>query len=49
VNLARPDPAVIERLPNVARDPVEGVIRAVVSTAMGFGGMNAALAFARPT
>jgi 3-oxoacyl-[acyl-carrier-protein] synthase II len=47
VNLATPDPAVLEQLPGVRADPLTGDIATVLSTSFGFGGLNAALAFSR--
>ncbi|MBA2569587.1 MAG: beta-ketoacyl-[acyl-carrier-protein] synthase family protein [Chloroflexi bacterium] len=47
VNLDVPDAAALERLPGLTGHPIEGPFRACLSTSFGFGGLNAALAFAR--
>jgi 3-oxoacyl-[acyl-carrier-protein] synthase II len=47
VNLHELDPQVAELLPGVRGRPLEGDIHAALSTSFGFGGLNAALAFAR--
>ncbi|MBA2253539.1 MAG: beta-ketoacyl-[acyl-carrier-protein] synthase family protein [Chloroflexi bacterium] len=46
VNLHELDPQVAEVLPGVRAQPLEGPIRGALSTSFGFGGLNAALAFA---
>jgi 3-oxoacyl-[acyl-carrier-protein] synthase II len=48
VNLGQVDERVLEFLPAVRRDPLEGTIRGVLSTSFGFGGLNGALCFAAP-
>ena len=47
LNLESVDPDASAQLPNITRDPVLGPFRAILSTSFGFGGLNAALAFAR--
>ncbi len=46
VNLVNPDPQAIEALPGLMSVPLEARIGGVLSTSFGFGGLNAALAFA---
>jgi 3-oxoacyl-[acyl-carrier-protein] synthase II len=48
VNLAEPDPRVMELLPGLLREGREGEYRHVLSTSFGFGGLNAALVFGAP-
>jgi 3-oxoacyl-[acyl-carrier-protein] synthase II len=48
VNLDEPDERVLQYLPLVRHDPLEGPIGAALSTSFGFGGLNAALAFSAP-
>ncbi|MEA2621416.1 MAG: 3-oxoacyl-[acyl-carrier-protein] synthase [Chloroflexota bacterium] len=48
VNLESLDPRVAEHLPGVMSEPLVAQIRTVLSTSFGFGGLNAALVFARP-
>lgn len=48
VNLEQIDQRVAELLPCVLRAPLQGRIEAALSTSFGFGGLNAALVFARP-
>ncbi|MDQ3938293.1 MAG: beta-ketoacyl-[acyl-carrier-protein] synthase II, partial [Chloroflexota bacterium] len=48
VNLAEPDPRVLEFLPCLLQAPLESPIAGVLSTSFGFGGLNAALSFSAP-
>jgi 3-oxoacyl-[acyl-carrier-protein] synthase II len=48
VNLDQPDPAVLELLPGLMRQPLEAAVGGALSVSFGFGGLNAALAFSRP-
>jgi 3-oxoacyl-[acyl-carrier-protein] synthase II len=48
VNLDEPDPAVLELLPCLLQQPLEGRIGGALSTSFGFGGLNAALSFSAP-
>ena len=48
VNLQTVDPRVSAELPHILDRPLEADIRTVLSTSFGFGGLNAALVFARP-
>jgi 3-oxoacyl-[acyl-carrier-protein] synthase II len=45
VNLRQPDEKALEALPGLLSEPFEGEMRGVLSTSLGFGGLNAALAF----
>ena len=44
VNLEHVDERALEWLPGIMREPLDGLIRGVLSTSFGFGGLNAALA-----
>jgi len=46
VNLEHVDPGAAAALPGLRAAPLEGIIRGVLSTSFGFGGLNASLAFA---
>ena len=46
VNLEHPDPDATEFLPGLMAQPLEAKIEGALSTSFGFGGLNAALAFA---
>jgi len=48
VNLTDPDPTVLAILPGLLREGRSGRYRSVLSTAFGFGGLNAALVFGGP-
>ena len=48
VNLDEPDPAVLEHLPCIMREPQKAEIGAALSVSFGFGGLNAALSFSTP-
>ena len=48
VNLERLDPEIGESLPCVQGRPIQRAFDGVLSTSFGFGGLNAALVFARP-
>jgi 3-oxoacyl-[acyl-carrier-protein] synthase II len=47
-NLAEPAPEVIEQIPALLREPCARPFRRVLSTAFGFGGLNAALVLGQP-
>jgi 3-oxoacyl-[acyl-carrier-protein] synthase II len=48
VNLEQADERVLEFLPTVRREPLEGPIGGVLSTSFGFGGLNGALCLSTP-
>jgi 3-oxoacyl-[acyl-carrier-protein] synthase II len=48
VNLAEPAPDVMEQIPALLREPCAQPFRRVLSTAFGFGGLNAALVLGQP-